>query len=239
VINVKRNFLTGDTVMNKGILLTVAVLGSLFVSTQAMAGASANIGATSNYLWRGLEQTEGGAALQGGADYAWENGAYVGTWLSNAKFGGKNGTEVDAYVGYKKELKGDLSYDVGVVKYQYPNDISTDFTEAYAKVGYKGVGAEVDYTVDKGNTNTDEGDLYYGLGYTGEFKNGIGYGAKVGHYNMKDPLATDYSNVQLSLSKSTEKLGDFTLAVDKISEPLNQGKDDAIASVSWKKSFDF
>jgi uncharacterized protein (TIGR02001 family) len=219
------------------VLLTATVLGSLFVSTQALAGASANIGATSNYLWRGLEQTDGSAALQGGLDYAFDNGLYVGTWASNAKFGGKNGTEVDVYGGYKKELANGVSYDVGVVKYQYPNDISTDFTEGYGKVSYKGIGAEVDYTLDKGNTDQNEADVYYGLGYTGELKNGWGYGVKVGQYNMKDPLGDDFSHAQASLTK-----GDFTLALDKTSsvdETVIPGGNDLRASVSWKKSFDF
>ncbi len=232
--------------MKKGILLTATVLGSLFVSTYAVAGTSANVGVTSNYMWRGATQSDDKAALQAGLDYSADNGLYVGTWASNVDFdGGYDGAELDIYGGYKKELANGLGYDVGVIQYVYPSeDIAADFSEVYGKVSYKGVGAEVSYTIDKEGTSTDEGDVYAALGYTGELANGWGYGAKVGRYNFKaDIPGLDYNHAQLSLTKSTEKAGDFTFAVDKttktgLASTIN-GDDDPRVSVSWKKSFDF
>ncbi len=44
---------------------------------------SANIGAVSNYIWRGVSQTGDGAAVQGGLDVGHESGFYAGTWASN------------------------------------------------------------------------------------------------------------------------------------------------------------
>ena len=44
---------------------------------------SANIGAVSNYMWRGVSQTQDGPAVQGGLDYAHSSGFYLGTWASN------------------------------------------------------------------------------------------------------------------------------------------------------------
>jgi uncharacterized protein (TIGR02001 family) len=239
----KRNFLTGDIVMKKGILLTATVLGSLFVSAQAMAGASANIGVTSNYIWRGITQTQDDPAVQGGLDYAADNGLYVGTWASNSKFADKSGTELDLYGGYKKELKGGLAYDIGAIKYSYPDDNSVEFSEAYAKASMKGVAAELDYTIDSNDTANavQKGDIYYSLGYTGELPKGFTYGAKVGRYDFKADGA-DYNHAQLSLGKSLNKAGDLTLAVDKASGALPEaanGDKDARVSLSWKKSFDF
>lgn len=221
----------------KKTLLTVAVLGALFAGSQAQAGASANVGVTSNYIWRGVTQTDDGPAVQAGLDYATDGGLYVGTWASNVDFPDVyDGAEVDVYAGYKKDLKGDLSFDVGAITYTYPSeDIAFDFTEVYAKAGYKGVGAEVGYTVDKEGVDTDEGDLYYGLGYSGEFSNGIGYGAKVGRTDYESDALTDYNHAQLSLTKGFDKAGDVTLAVDDSSLPDT----DPLVSVSWKKSFDF
>ncbi len=230
--------------MKKGILLTATVLGSVLVSTQVMAGGSANVGVTSNYLWRGTTQTQDEAALQAGLDYSADNGLYVGTWASNSKFA-DTGAEVDLYAGYKKELANGVSYDVGAIKYFYPDDNSVEFAEVYGKVAYKGVGAEIDYTVDSNDAAdfVQNGDVYYALGYTGELKGGWGYGAKVGRYNDKNDLTGDYNHAQLSLTKTTEKAGDFTFAVDKASKngaaTAVNGDDDARVSVSWKKSFDF
>ena len=58
----------------KKTLLTMAVMGSLLVVSQAQAGASANIGVTSDYIWRGVTQTDEGAAVQAGLDYEADNG---------------------------------------------------------------------------------------------------------------------------------------------------------------------
>jgi hypothetical protein len=66
-----------------------ASLGSLMLVLTAPAFAedpysiSANIGAVSNYMWRGVTQTQDGAAVQGGLDFSHESGFYMGTWASN------------------------------------------------------------------------------------------------------------------------------------------------------------
>ncbi|MCK7581618.1 MAG: TorF family putative porin [Chromatiales bacterium] len=39
---------------------------------------SANIGVVSNYVWRGLTQTDGGPAIQGGLDYEHASGLLCG-----------------------------------------------------------------------------------------------------------------------------------------------------------------
>ena len=108
-----------------------------------------NVGVVSQYIFRGLSQTDGKPAIQGGFDYAHSSGFYVGTWLSNISWftdqnaGVKNapvslaspgsvgapystGTsnaaslEWDFYGGYKNTFAGDWSYDVGLIRYYYP-----------------------------------------------------------------------------------------------------------------------
>lgn len=69
-----------------------ASLGSLMLVLTAPASAedpyniSANIGVVSNYMWRGVTQTQDGAAVQGGLDFTHESGFYMGTWASNVDF---------------------------------------------------------------------------------------------------------------------------------------------------------
>ncbi|OYW39105.1 MAG: hypothetical protein B7Z35_05230 [Hydrogenophilales bacterium 12-61-10] len=41
---------------------------------------SANVGMYSNYVFRGISQTGGDPALQGGLDYTHSSGFYLGTW---------------------------------------------------------------------------------------------------------------------------------------------------------------
>lgn len=225
--------------MKNGVLLTTTLLGSLLINAQAVAGASSNIGVTSNYIWRGITQTQDTGAIQAGLDYSAENGLYVGTWASNSKFAAGSGAEIDLYAGYKKELPNGMTYDMGVIKYFYPDNNSVEFAETYGKIGYKGISAEIDYTIDKVGTSTDEGDVYVGLGYSGELNNGVGYGVKTGRYNVDGSTASDYNNYEATLTK-----GDFTLGVSKATSNAKNFSDDLKADdtkayVSWKKSFDF
>ncbi|MFH0934882.1 MAG: TorF family putative porin, partial [Pseudomonadota bacterium] len=131
--------------------LLVAALASAF-AMPAMAEDltfSSNVTLTSNYLYRGISQTGNKAAIQGGFDLAHASGVYAGawassiSWLSDAGTGIANaGTEIDTYVGYAGAA-GDIGYDVGFLRYNYPGDyggnLSADTNELYGKVSYKWV----------------------------------------------------------------------------------------------------
>lgn len=208
--------------MKKGILLTATILGSLFVSAQAVAGASANIGATSNYVWRGVEQANGSGAFFGGLDYEADNGLYAGAWASTLE---SNGEEVDLYAGYAKELSNGVGYDVGVISYQYPT-LDTHAEEVTLKGSYGIVEAGIAYGV----SDVNEGDLYYHAGVSKELANGITLGGVVGKQTFDAAPANDYNHYQVSAGWK-----DFTLAADD----TDVAGSDPIYSVSWGKSFDF
>jgi len=214
----------------------------LFASVNAYAEFSANIGATSNYVWRGVTQTDDSAAVQGGVDYSHASGFYIGTWASNIDWGGADnkGTEVDVYLGLAKEL-GDFSYDAGANRYIYPdsNHKDADFTEIYAKLGYKNVSGGIAYTVD-GDAADDEvfskGDLYYHLGLDFDLNKKWGLGFVLGHYDFDTPNnSSDYAHGRVNLTRKTENHGDFTFSISIAEE--ESGSDDALVFVSWNKTF--
>lgn len=97
---------------------------------------SANVAMTSNYVWRGMTQSDDSPAIQGGFDLDYK-GLYVGVWGSNVKFAGSDASmEFDAYAGYTNEISG-LTYDIGYIQYAYPNDSkASNFGEAYIGLGY-------------------------------------------------------------------------------------------------------
>ncbi len=111
---------------------------------------SANVSLTSNYIWRGMSQTDDTPAIQGGFDLGYK-GIYIGVWGSNVDFDGDDSqdednnwidgdsdasVELDFYAGYASELMG-VSYDVGYVQYTYPSDTdNSNFGEFYTKLGY-------------------------------------------------------------------------------------------------------
>ncbi|OQY67322.1 MAG: hypothetical protein B6D47_10970, partial [Rhodocyclaceae bacterium UTPRO2] len=83
---------------------------------------TANIGLASSYRFRGIDQTFGKPALQGGFDYAHASGFYAGNWNSNVNSGAgfpSGNLEMDFYGGWKKTL-GDWGLDVGAIYYTYP-----------------------------------------------------------------------------------------------------------------------
>lgn len=116
--------------MKKTLLVAAVAISALFAGSAAMAqddaGAfSFNIGATNNYVWRGVTQTEDGAAVQGGVDYK-KGIFYAGAWGSNVSFAGDSdtSTELDLYVGLAPSV-GDWNFDFGYIHYMYPNECDT------------------------------------------------------------------------------------------------------------------
>ena len=122
--------------------LTVTALPS--VSFAEDSPLSFNLGAFTDYRYRGISQTRLKPAIQGGVDYALPAGFYVGAWASNIKWikdipGGDAGVEIDLYGGYKGEIRKDLAYDIGVLTYQYPSNNlnpSANTTELYGALTF-------------------------------------------------------------------------------------------------------
>jgi len=113
---------------SKLLLALLATSSAAFAQTAPAAPeVTYNVGVVSQYRYRGLAQTKGQPALQGGVDYANKNGYYAGAWASqiqwikdasqsNTNYSGN--TELDLYGGYKFENSG-VAYDVGFLRYQY------------------------------------------------------------------------------------------------------------------------
>ncbi len=78
----------------------------------AQAGVSANIGVASNYIWRGVTQTNNQAAVSGGIDYEHDSGFYAGTWVSNASWTATASQEQDIYAGFGLTAGG-VDIDLG------------------------------------------------------------------------------------------------------------------------------
>ena len=175
----------------KKLLLATAVATALAAPVAALAQAKSphtvtgNLSLNSDYRFRGISQTFGKPALQGGVDYSHSSGLYLGGWGSNVYGGATNQTlgqsynqgnlELDIYGGYKFEPIKDVTADLGILTYIYPgakyavatNDKYTN-TELYGALGYKWFTAKyshsiTDYfginnnTVGAGNTSVTGG----------------------------------------------------------------------------------
>jgi uncharacterized protein (TIGR02001 family) len=233
--------------MFKKTLLSTAVAGSLIagsmVAAPAMAGVSMNVGATSNYVWRGMTQTTEGPAIQGGIDYAHDSGFYVGTWASNIDWTGVPGYEIDFYAGFGGEFAEDWAYDVGYVYYMYPVDndaTEADFGELYGSIGWKGLTLFGAYQTNEQASDVE--DIYYvSLDYLFEYGDGMSSDFLVGYYGgdgIKDANDGDaYMHYYADVSKSTD-YGDLSLALS-IADYADDtgGVNDPRVIVSWAKEF--
>jgi uncharacterized protein (TIGR02001 family) len=83
----------------------------------------------SDYRFRGFTQSNEEAAIQGGFTIAHDSGLYVGTWGSSIGF--NNGTEIDVFAGFAKEITSGVTADIGATLYLYPGSTNTTVIEPY------------------------------------------------------------------------------------------------------------
>ena len=145
-------------------LLILALLSAGLVQAQV----TTNLGATSDYRFRGISQTQNAPALQGGIDYADKSGVYIGNWnssVSSQLYTNGSGLESDLYAGYKKEVKG-VTLDVGSYNYFYPRASvgSTNYNtkEVYVGAAKGPVSVKVSQSLgDYFATSNSKGTRYY------------------------------------------------------------------------------
>jgi uncharacterized protein (TIGR02001 family) len=207
----------------KKIIIAAALAGSfsLPVMAQSTAGAveappqalTGNAGLFSQYRFRGIAQTFGRPALQGGIDYAHGSGLYVGNWNSNVNAGAgypDASLEMDFYGGYKVSI-GDVGLDVGGIYYAYPgsdlNGKSVKNGELYVGASWKFLSAKYYYAMtDYFNAKGPNGEKTDGTGYLDvasnfDLGNGWGINAHVGHLFFRKVSNASYTDWKLGVTK--------------------------------------
>jgi uncharacterized protein (TIGR02001 family) len=217
----------------KKTLIAAAVTGIFALPTLALAADPApaappytltgNVTLASEYIYRGIEQTYGKPAIQGGVDFVHSSGFYLGTWASNISWisdalpGTSAPIEIDVYGGYKNSFAGgDWTYDVGVLQYVYPTSNfpaganKPDTTEIYGAIGWKWLTAKYSHVVSSHifgfGTATDptgktDGSGYLDLTGTYDLGNGWGVSAHAGHQKIKDNSDASYTDYKLGVTK--------------------------------------
>ena len=195
--------------MNKKALLACTAALAIAAPSITYADVAFNVAAFSDYRYRGISQTRLKPALQGGVDYS--NGpVYLGAWASNIKwikdFGGDANIEIDLYGGFKGELSKELSYDVGVLSYQYPSNklkaitgANANTTELYGALTYGPATLKYSHALTDTFGNFDSKNCHYlELSAGFDVGNGVTVTPHIGHQWIKGPSAdpgsyTDYS----------------------------------------------
>lgn len=115
-----------------GAAASLALGGAAFAQDEAGSddfSFSYNAGVASDYIFRGVSQTDGPQGF-GGVDIS-SGALYAGAWVSNVDFGDDTDAEYDLYVGVKPEL-GPVAFDLAAIYYGYvdePTGSDYEYTE--------------------------------------------------------------------------------------------------------------
>ena len=158
------------------------------VSLPSFASVSANVSFASDYIWRGMTQSDG-PVIQGGFDYASDGGFYAGIWGSNVNFNDGAGSELDYYFGYGFDMGG-VGVDIGYIAYDYPdNDSDLNFEEIYVGLSMGDLGllyaSGIDGAPDYMEVSYGFGDVGISYGQYDDYGDnlGISYGFTCGSYD--------------------------------------------------------
>jgi uncharacterized protein (TIGR02001 family) len=205
----------------KLIVKSTLVLGTLLAAGAVMAQTKApepdytlsyNVGVTSDYRFRGIAQTSFNPALQAGIDFAHKSGFYLGAWGSNVSWikdfalATDGSLEIDLYGGYKGEITKELTYDVGVITYQYPGNnaaVNANTTEVYGALSYGIVTGKYSYSTGNFVANAESsGSAYFELAANFDLGNGYTLTPHIGHQSIPHQLVNaDYTDYALTLAK--------------------------------------
>jgi uncharacterized protein (TIGR02001 family) len=197
--------------MRKSIVLlsAAAALGAPMLAAAQAAPApspvTGNMALVSEYRFRGIDQTFGKPALQGGFDYSHASGVYLGNWNSNVNPGaGFNGAnfEMDFYGGWKQSF-GDFGVDLGAIFYYYPGSTpDVDNKEVYIGGSWKTLSAKYYHSVDDYFSVPDSKNSWYlDFSYTHDFGGGWGLVAHYGIFEFKNVANGDYNDWKLGITK--------------------------------------
>ena len=160
--------------LENGFKALVIILLSMIAFNADAAKWSGNAGYQSDYIFRGLSQTDGGSSAFGSIGLDLENGVNAGVWVGQVDFNGSDAdAEVYSFLEYSKELSTDVSVAVGFADYTYAGDSSLNGSEQYVQLGVK------DFTLTHvmGNDNYTD---YTRVGYSGLGIVDIAYGISDG-----------------------------------------------------------
>jgi uncharacterized protein (TIGR02001 family) len=188
---------------------------------------SGNLGLFSSYRFRGIDQTFGKPALQGGIDYSHASGLYAGNWNSNISSGAgfpDGNLEMDFYGGWKKSW-GDWGLDVGAIYYYYPGTNANPAvfvnprtaethsgrvsnTELYVGGSWKWISLKYFHALsDYFSLPGTKKSHYWDLSATYDLGNGWGINGHVGSFKLKnwhvgtDLTDGDYTDWKIGVTK--------------------------------------
>ncbi len=179
-----------------------AVPFAAFAQEEAESPFSWELTAVSDYVWRGVSQSDENPTGQAGFTYTSPVGVYAGVWASGVDFGGnKPDFEVDGFVGYNVDFSESVNFDIMLNRYAYPDAGELNFNELITTTTFaEAYSLTVAYTDDFGGSETDAWYVAGGasFGLPQDFSLDLG----VGRSMFEDEYGEDYTDWSVGVSRS-------------------------------------
>lgn len=140
----------------------------------------------SRSMAQGLVKPSSTGSFHGGLDLSHDSGFYVGQWSPSMGLTPGANLEVDSYMGFKQPFDNTLGYEVGMIRYSYPEVDTLDSQELFGGLTFLGsrFGAAFSNDPDKQNST-----VFADLGGNQPF--GIGISMKYTTHQLNTPVSVD------------------------------------------------
>lgn len=190
--------------------LAVLALPMSAMAQDAAADATAsnvswNFSLNSDYVFRGISQTNKDIAVQGGLDYSFgDSGWAIGTWGSNVDFGaGSPDLEIDTYIGWSHALSDKWNFNILLDRYNYLGESKSyghiDYNELIGKFTYNDM---ITFTAAYSDNyaNLDFTETYFNVAGKWALGDDFNLNAGVGHTDFSDGVQ-GYTDWNLGISR--------------------------------------
>lgn len=203
--------------MHRCTTLVFALALAAATSVSATDALTGNLTLASDYLFRGISQTDRHPAVQAGIEYGGDNGWYLGGWGSNISWLSDGSTpsrpvsssvELDAYTGWRGNLGDGWRYDAGLYEYAYPGDYPSGYTRPHTLEGYAALGWQtltLKYSRSFGNlfgVADSHGSGYLELAWQQPLAPGWTLAAHLGRQRVARHPDADYTDWKLGVCRT-------------------------------------
>ena len=170
-----------------------------FMRVAAATDLTGYVVLTTDYVWRGVTQSNGDPAAQAGVDVSFRSGIFAGIWGSTIDIDNGEGrlrdTEVNYYLGYSREAWQRWTLGISAIAYTYPGQqgaIDYDYEEIILSANFDDrAWLEYAYSPDLYHTGVESHNVEL---FT-EFPAGdhLVVGAGAGYYDVSNLVGDGYA----------------------------------------------
>lgn len=201
------------------------------------------VAGTTDYVFRGISQTRGGPAAQGGLHFQTDGGWFVGTWASTVDPTPDSdpAVEINLFGGHSWQLGSAWNARLTYVHYAYADDapyLDYDYDELIGSVGFRDlIVGSVSWSPNTSRYSTyglarDRTAYSFDLVARWRLHGPIAAIGSVGYYDLHDLFGTGYAYGSLGLACSFDQL-EFDTALFSTSTRAKELFGSEVAGSRW------